>query len=218
MKRVLNISIAVLLLLTATFSYGRNKSTHFAPPPVFWNVFEATANKNNVSLTWIVTEYNNKVFIIQHSTNGYDWNDVDSVKTKNSPLTLDDYHYTHINNLDGRQYYRVKQVDIDEENVGFSKVLSVVLRSDKKAAEKPAISFSPNPATDQVRIVSNEKDQTNNIYNGAKIYDLSGKLVADKIVQSHTNIIILTDLPIGIYIARIECSNGKVFTQKIIKQ
>jgi hypothetical protein len=217
MRHFLTLSIAVSLLLTATLSYGRTKSAHSAPP-VFWNVFEATAVKNSVTLTWVVTEYNNKSFFIQHSTNGNDWKDVDSIKSKNSPLTLDDYHFTHINNLNGRQYYRIKQVDIDVENIGYSKVLSVVLRSETKKEEPRAtISFSPNPAKDQVRIVSTEIVDEN-VYTGAKIYDLSGKLVADKILQSHTNIIILTDLPIGIYIARIECSNGKVFTQKIIKQ
>lgn len=216
MRQFLNLSIAMVLLLTSIFSYARTKSAHFAPP-VFWNVFEATPGKNSVTLTWIVTEYNNKSFYIQHSTNGHDWKDVDSIHSKNSPLTLDDYHYTHINNLDGRQYYRVKQVDIDVKNTGYSKVVSVVLRSENKEAIKPAISFSPNPATDQVRIVSSGENN-DNVYTGAKIYDLSGKLVADKILQNHTNIIILTDLPIGIYIARIECSNGKIFTQKIIKQ
>lgn len=217
MRHFLTLSIAMLLVLSATFSYGRMNSGHFAPP-VFWNVFEVNVSKNTVSLTWIVTEYNNKSFYIQHSTNGNDWKDIDSIHSKNSPLTLDDYHFTHTNNLNGRQYYRVKQVDIDVKNVGYSKVLSVFLRSENnEAAIKPSISFSPNPTTDQVRIVSNESNDEN-VYTGAKIYDLSGKLVADKIVQSHTNIIILTDLPIGIYIARIECSNGKIFTQKIIKQ
>jgi hypothetical protein len=217
MRQSLNLSIATLLLLSATFSYARTSSGNFAPPPVFWNVFEATAVKNNVTLTWVVTEYNNKNFYIQHSTNGNDWKDIDSIDSKKSPLTLDEYHFTHINKLNGRQYYRVKQVDIDVKNTGYSKVVSVVLRSENSDVIKPSISFSPNPATDQVRIVSNGENN-DNVYTGAKIYDLSGKLVADKILQNQTNIIILTDLPIGIYIARIECSNGKIFTQKIIKQ
>ena len=216
MRQFLNFSIAMLLLLTATFSYGRTSSGQFTPP-VFWNVFDVVAVKNSVTLTWVVTEYNNKSFYIQHSTNGRDWKDIDSMNSKNSPLTLDDYHYTHTNNLNGRQYYRVKQVDIDQDNIGFSKVVTVVLRSETTETVKPTISFSPNPATDHVRIVSSEQN-SDNTYTGAKIYDLSGKLVADKILQSHSNIIILTDLPIGIYIARIECSNGKIFTQKIIKQ
>jgi trimeric autotransporter adhesin len=219
MNKFFNLLMALSLVLIATISYGRIRSAHFAPP-VFWNVFEATAVKNNVTLTWIVTEYNNKNFYIQLSSNGSDWKDIDSIKTKNSPLSLEDYHYSHINNREGRQYYRVKQVDIDKENIGYSKVVSLVLRPEQKVqvVEKPAISFLPNPATDQVRIVNNDNANGENVYTGAKIYDLSGKMVADKKLQSHTNIIIITDLPIGIYIAQIQCSNGKVFTEKIIKQ
>lgn len=215
MNKLVKLLIALLLVLTATFVNARVSSVNFVPP-VFWNVFEVTATKNNVLLKWVVTEYNNKNFYIQHSYNGTDWEDIDSINSKNSPLTLDDYSYTHINKHEGRHYYRIKQIDIDMNRTGFSKVLTVTLKKEKLSADKEGISFSPNPATDQVRIVNN--DGSDDSFSGAKIYDLSGKLVADKKLQKYTNTIFITDLPNGIYIARVENNDGTTFTHKFIKQ
>lgn len=167
-------------------------------------------------LKWIVTEYNNKGFYIQHSLNGSDWKDIDSISSKNSALTLDEYFYSHKNTLDGRQYYRLKHISGDLTQTGYSEVVTVMLRKEKQNIVKQVISFSPNPATDQVRIIN--EDGSNKIYSKAKIFDLSGKKVADKKLESHTNTIIITELPAGIYLIRAECNDGTSLSQKIIKQ
>lgn len=215
MANISKLLITALFVLTTDLSFGRVLTGHYAPP-VFWNVFDATVNKNQVALKWEVTEYNNKSFYIQHSTNGNAWEDIDSIKSKNSPFSLEEYRYTHIIKQGGRHYYRVKQIDIDQNRTGFSKVLTVIVEKTEQDMEKPGIHFSPNPATDHVRIVNSEG--ADNFYTSARIFDLSGKLVAEKKLQSHTNTINISELPAGIYFARVACQDGKIFTQKITKQ
>jgi hypothetical protein len=200
---------AVLLMLTTTFTYGRISDLN--APPVFWNIFDANVKKGNtVELSWVVTEYNNKSFYIQHSLNGSDWEDVAHVPSKNSPESLEDYSYTHINSLSGKHYYRIKQVDISVDRTGYSKVITVELKNDKD------VIIWPNPATDQIRIVNNGRGA--DFYAKAQIFDLSGTMRAEKKLQSGINTIAVNELPPGHYLVRIESNNGAINKQKFIKQ
>ena len=81
---------------------------------VFWNKFEVVVTeKNDVVLTWNVTEYNNKSFRVQHSTDGIKWEDIALVQSKNSGESMTDYTYTHPNRGKGKHFYRLQ--DIDDE-------------------------------------------------------------------------------------------------------
>lgn len=206
---------ALLMLMITTFSFGRGAFMVTAPP-VFWNVFTAEVKNNSIVLKWVVTEYNNKAFYIQHSLNGSDWKDIDSINSKKSALSLDDYSYTHKNNVDGRQYYRLRHISGDLTQTGYSEVVTVMLRKENQNKVKQGISFSPNPATDQVRIINEEGSDM--FYSKATIFDLSGKIVAEKKLDSHTNTITIKELPVGIYLVRAEHSDGSSISQKIVKQ
>lgn len=211
-------AVTILSVLATVSVYGKKASVTMAPPPVFWNVFTGEVIKNKVVLKWVVTEYNNKMFYIEHSLNGNDWKTIDSVPTKNSPLTLDDYSYSHANELDGRQYYRIRQVDIDVVNDGYSRVVTLVLRQENRdeARNSSPVSVTPNPATDLVRIVN--ADGSDKYYVKATIYDLGGKLMMEKKIDGHSNMVSIKELPAGIYLMRAQGDNGTFFTQKIIKQ
>jgi hypothetical protein len=207
-RNIFKAMTAVLLMLTTIFTYGRVSPV--SAPPVFWNIFHAIVKKDNaVLLSWVVTEYNNKSFYIQHSVNGSDWKDVAHIPSKNSPESLEDYSYTHINNLNGKQYYRIKQVDINIDRTGYSKVITVELKSDKD------IIIWPNPVTDQIRIINNS---TNSVATKAQVFDLSGRMMAEKKLQPDINMIPANELPAGTYLVRIEYNNGLIYNQKIIKQ
>lgn len=209
-------TVATVWLVLVAIALNSKQSLAAAPPPVFWNVFTGEVIKGKVVLKWVVTEYNNRMFYIEHSTNGNEWKTVDSVNTKNSPLTLDDYAYTHDNKLEGRQYYRIRQVDLEAANSGYSKVVSLILTHSQTDAQASPISLTPNPATDMVRIIN----ETGSIrqFVKAMIYDLGGKLVAEKNIEKHSNIVSIKDLPAGIYMMRAQGENGNFFAQKIIKQ
>ena len=186
-------------MIIATFSYGR----------VFWNKFEVTNNNGTVLLTWNVTEYNNKSFVVQHSLNGIDWEDIAVIKSKMSAESMTDYSYKHSNKLNGKQYYRLKDIDIDLTSTGNSPVKTLILENKKQDA-----AIWPNPVVDHV-IISND-DVT--VYTTAKIVDLTGKLMKEIKLDPKVTEIPVNNLPTGIYIVRMENASGDSFTKKIVKQ
>src|SRR5690349_13198969 len=103
--------VAAALVLMASIADAR----------VFWNKVEATSNSEGlVTLTWNVTEYNNKQFEVQHSTDGIKWEIIGIVASHNSPQSMTDYTYSYKNRQGGKQYYRLKDIDVDISYSSFS--------------------------------------------------------------------------------------------------
>ena len=177
---------------------------------VFWNKFEVSANKDNiVELTWNVTEYNNKSFIVQHSVNGTDWDDIAIIQSKNSAETMTDYSYTHQNRLGGKQFYRLKDIDVDTKSIGISPVKTLMLENNKDA-----VSVWPNPTTHFINIANSK----NNNYTKVGIYDLMGKTMIETKLNTGINEIPVSQLPSGTYLLKIENSQGESTSRKIVKQ
>ena len=198
---------ATLLILMLTITNDLLAS----PFRVFWNKFEATiANDNTVVLTWNVTEYNNKNFVVQHSVDGTKWETIAIIQSQNSAESMTDYSYTHKNKLTGKQYYRLKDIDVDISYTSFSPIKTLVLKDDKQV-----VAIWPNPATDRITIANNNNGDT---YTNAKIFNLAGKMMTEKKLESHTNEISINELPAGTYIVKLENNKGTSFNQKIVKQ
>jgi hypothetical protein len=176
---------------------------------VFWNKFEVTAGSDNtVTLNWNVTEYNNKSFIVQHSINGADWEDISIIPSKNSAETMTDYTFTHINKLNGKQFYRLKDFDIDTKSITTSPIRSLVL------SNRQTLLVWPNPATNYIAI----QNDNSGSYTQASIYDLTGKLLIRQNLSPNINQVTVSALSAGIYLVRIENELGLAQTQKIVKQ
>jgi len=200
----------MLVILMAVFT-----NTLLASPVaefrVFWNKVEATVTKDNtVILTWNVTEYNNKTFVVQHSVDGVHWEDIAIIQSKNSAESMTDYSYTHRNNLSGKQYYRLKDIDIDISSSSFSPVKTLMLKNDNQG-----ITVWPNPATDHIVIENNDHS---NLYTKATIFNLAGKMILERKLGSEVNAIAINELSAGTYIVKIENSKGVFQSQKIVKQ
>jgi len=175
--------------------------------PVMWTNFNISVQNNNkVTLQWEVQEYNNKKFYVEHSTDGTNWEDLAVISNKQSKESTESYSYSHINSLNGRQYYRIKQVDIDEKT-SFSEVLSVTLKN-----EKNTFNIWPNPATDQVRISGTSA------WARAQVFDLSGRMFSETRSQGNNGVIDISKLPTGTYLVKVQTDNGTVFSQKVFKQ
>ena len=203
-------SLVALFMFMVTFTNAR-LATSAANFRVFWNKFEVTkTNDNTVVLTWNVTEYNNKTFSVQHSVDGLKWEEIALIQSKNSAESITNYSYTHTNKLNGKQFYRLLDIDVDRGSTGFSPVKSLVLKNDKQA-----IAIWPNPATDHIVITNTDN---NDMYTKARIFDLTGKVMSEMKLVSNTNKIAINELPTGTYIVKIENTNGTSYSQKIVKQ
>jgi hypothetical protein len=206
----IRLTAVVILLAIATFSYGKTMRP-FEVQTVFFNSFEIKAENNVLEMTWVVTEYNNKNFVIQHSLDGADWEDIAFIPSKNSPESLVGYSFKQSTSISGRHYYRLKHTDIDLKKIGYSPIKMINVTE-----EKPAISVWPNPAKDVVSISNNGKGI--NRYTTGNIFDLSGRKVLAIKLEDGTNTINISSLPTGTYLLYLENNDGNSFNQKIIKQ
>jgi Secretion system C-terminal sorting domain len=143
-----------------------------------------------------------------YSINGTDWQDIAFVQSHNSPESMTDYSYKHSNKVKGKQFYRLKDVDVDHGSTGFSPVKTLIVKQ-----EKQVVAIWPNPVTSQL-LISNDKS----IYTKAKVFDLTGKIMIERNLEPETTQIPVSELPAGTYIVKIENNKGIAYTQKIVKQ
>ena len=201
------LAVTLLILMVSLTDVSASPTREFR---VFWNRVEASITKDNtVILTWNVTEYNNKTFIVQHSVDGIKWEDIALVQSQDSHESMTDYSYTHKNKLTGKQYYRIKDIDIDVSSSSLSPVKILILKSDH-----PVVAVWPNPATDHILI----ENSGNNNYTKATIYNLTGKVMIESNLGAEVNNISINELSAGTYIVKIQNSKGDSQSQKIIKQ
>lgn len=77
------------------------------------------------------------------------------------------------------------------------------------------ISVYPNPFSNAIKIVSDSKsDLTGKIL---RLYDITGRLFKTQTIQSQNTVLDVSNLPSGMYILKIEDSNGSLI-YKLIKQ
>lgn len=180
-----------------------------AAPPVFWNVFEVKVDsEDSVSLHWLVTEYNNKSFWVEHSTDGINWSVVATIPSKNSAESLEAYSFKHANRQDGRHYYRVKHQDINDFKVGFSMVRVINITHEKKET----IRIVPNPATDNITINNSMGE-----YSEFTIVDLFGKVMLHRSLPAQSLTVPIDRLPSGTYLVSLKRMNKGVESQRIVK-
>ncbi|MDR0792351.1 MAG: T9SS type A sorting domain-containing protein, partial [Chitinophagaceae bacterium] len=119
--------------------------------PITLLSFTAEAQTNNtVLLQWATaTETNNKGFSIQRSADGANWTDlsfVNSMATGGNSSVQNNYQYTDNNPFAGENYYRLKQIDLNNA-ANYSAVQQ--LNFNKQAT---ALQVLPNPASGDVRV------------------------------------------------------------------
>jgi hypothetical protein len=179
--------------------------------PVKWISFNASAKDNDhINLDWKVMELQNKGFYVQHSEDGSKWEDIGFIKSRNIPETEENYSFSYLTALSGKQYYRIKQVDIDgKESYSVVRILNFT-------ESNSSLAIWPNPARNMINI-ANDGDKDGSIAK-TQLFNLSGKLSMEKQLQKGLNSIDISSLAPGAYIVKTNTNKGDSFTQKIIKQ
>jgi hypothetical protein len=172
------------------------------PLPVELTRFELEIIDNaSVVLHWeTASEQNNKGFEVQRSLNTTDWETIGWVDGNGNSNT--NHVYTYIDNapFSGTNYYRLKQVDIDDK-FEFSKILLANLNPHKD------LIFFPNPVVDNLYI-SSTKDIKQIL-----VYDNTGKCVMNtSLVDNNIDLSILSR---GIYFIEIKASDNESIGEKI---
>jgi hypothetical protein len=101
--------------------------TQFTNLPVKMVSFTGTyiESQSSVLLRWTTAqEMNSRSFLIETSVNGFDWKLAGSVKAAGTTDRQQNYQYTDAHPVQGRNYYRLRQEDIDGR-YEYSKVVMV---------------------------------------------------------------------------------------------
>lgn len=108
--------------------------------------FEGRERNEEVLLNWTTAfETENKGFEIQHSLDGYYWDNIGFVPGQDYAFELLDYQFVDGNPAIGNNYYRLKQIDFDGKN-NYSKVIRVNFN------KKTDFQLFPNPVADYLNI------------------------------------------------------------------
>jgi hypothetical protein len=179
--------------------------------PVHSLIFDASASMNTSLLKWQTSEeHNSKEFVVERSIdNGQRWQTIATVPAAGHSNTVRNYSYTDINPIDNLNFYRLKQVDQDNQFI-YSKVLPVQI----KFLNTWYKSY-PNPVKGIFFVASKKKEDQQVIIS---ILDESGKIVFRKksLLKTGTPFRIeLSNLCAGEYFIKIS-NETKTESEKII--
>ncbi len=97
----------------------------FSTLPVQWQSFTAKKQNNNVLLNWATAaEQNAQDFVIQHSSNGQNWQQVGLIAAAGNSNSENNYQFVHTKPVTGNNYYRLLQRD-KNGNTAYSTIETV---------------------------------------------------------------------------------------------
>lgn len=163
--------------------------------PVELTSFIGNVQNDQVSLSWsTASQLNFSHFEVEHSRNAQEWSMLTSIKGEGTTNEFKEYSYTHPEAHNGKNYYRLRMVDLDE-TFEYSDIVSAQVSANN------IVALSPNPTQGgNVRYTMNftpeEGDQL-------VVYDLMGGIVQANPVVSFTGELTLSSsLLRGTYLVR----------------
>ena len=181
--------------------------------PVRWLSFTASnVEQNKAQLQWTTaTEQNNRGFTIQRSTDAQTYINIGFVPASgggNSNASRQ-YQFKDANPLNGINYYRLQQMDVDG-HYSYSEIRTVNFNRPGSVKVYPAI--TQNQLT--IELANGLVADRSTIL---RLVDVSGKIHVSKPMRLSKEMMYLQGLPAGIYLLQIQ-HQRKIYHQKIIKE
>ncbi len=200
----------------ANYTVGAITNRIVAPPtslPVKMINFTAETQKQTVELKWTTaTEQNSKVFEVQRSKNGTDYQTIGKVNAAGTSNTSLNYQFTDKKPLQEQSYYRLNIVDFDGHQE-YSTLVAV--RFTEKTAEWCHI--YPTEINDKITVViaNNELPQNTEI----KLTNAIGATIKQQTLDAATTFteFLTGDLPAGIYYLYLQKGDSQ-HTHKLVKK
>lgn len=116
-----------------------------APLPVTLTSYKAAPENKFSLLNWTTeSEYNNDYYILEHSTDGRNFEFLDEISGQGTVNQISKYEYLHKTPIIGDNYYRLTQTDFD----GTQEVLGTRVVNFK--TDEVIVNIQPNPMSDQM--------------------------------------------------------------------
>jgi hypothetical protein len=181
--------------------------------PVELLSFSGTCANEQVDLSWqTASEHNSLSFDLEKSRDGEVWSVINTQAAAGNSTQLLTYTYSDKMALEGNNYYRLSQYDID----GASKVYDVI-NVKCSGSSKGYFSTYPNPTTGAFQVVLNNTELLGTSV--LNIFDTKGSLILHRTVDVKVgiNLFSVQDLQLAPGIYYISITNGDKSTE-VIKQ
>ena len=176
--------------------------------PVELVEFTAKAEAGGVRLNWTTaTEVNNDHFTIERSADAVIYEALTRIQGQGTTTSTTSYEAWDQRPLEGRAYYRLKQVDIDGSST-YSEVVEV--QSGTSLTDQ--FESYPNPTRGQLFIQKRNSDQRTYPF---RLLNIAGKMLHHGLIQEEKVSISLTDLTPGIYILEVSDANQTLYREKV---
>lgn len=173
--------------------------------------FKASCENNSINISWATaSETKNKLFELQRSIDGINYTTIAFIDGHVTSNQQHSYAFTDIAENQVIYYYRLKQVDIDNQ---FHYIGLIASTESSCYQEENNLLVYPNPASGIIYIKqTNEKDSEIEIINdcGATVFYSNKKPDSQKTINIETN-----TFAAGIYAIRVK-NNEKVYVKKVL--
>lgn len=167
-----------------------------SPLPVeFLNISATPVKEDFAQIDWTTaSERNNSHFVVEKMISNNEWDEIGKVAGAGFSVETLNYSFIDKNPVAGLSYYRVRQVDFDE-NYSFSDITSLKYNTEE-------LKVYPNPSEGLFNIFWDENLVGEN--SQIEIFNLQGKLVRSfDLGNDSKNSIDLTDVDSGCYILKL---------------
>ncbi len=177
--------------------------------PVTWIYVNGQLQNNTALIKWATaSESNTQKFEIEHSSNGISYTKIGTVAAAGYSSITKHYEFLHNVPAIGKNYYRIKQIDLD----GRFTYSSIIVLQNKDS--KTNIIIAPNPVLNEATILFNETGNKT-----LQLLTAAGHIVYTEKINGTNNryTINMSRLSSGVYLLRLYTANG-IELRKIIKQ
>lgn len=192
--------------VTSFSPFTLGSSTSVNPLPVHLLNFSAVAQSSNIMVKWSTTsEINNDYFSVEKSLDGKNWMAIGDVNGAGNSEALSNYNFVDANPVNGVQYYRLKQVDVNGDFT-YSSIAPVNFSNNSISQ----LNIFPMPASTSLNIeLPGVSEMSVSIYNanGQKVYDNNSGNVLSIDIQNFAA---------GLYMVEVKADN-QIFSSKFLK-
>lgn len=187
--------------LTGSTSNWSNQSFTL---PVSFTSFTATKVESTALLQWqTAQEENSREFVVERSLDGSSYTSIGSVAAAGNSQTPTSYSFTDASPLKGRNYYRLKEIDLDNRSI-YSNIRIVVFGS---LSDQKLSWYVTGSNSVQVTL----SDGSNESFS---VSDISGHILQKG--QLVSGKVQLGQLPGGIYFVRVLSFTGQKLNTKVL--
>ncbi|MBZ0200975.1 MAG: T9SS type A sorting domain-containing protein, partial [Ignavibacteriaceae bacterium] len=199
----------------AVSGYGlvlRYEDTSYVPVELI--SFKGKIENEKITLSWqTASELNNRGFQIEKSFDKENWFSIGFIEGKGTSTKINNYSFTDNNIITGAQYYRLRQVDHNEQHK-FSDILEVIGNSMVTFQLYPSY---PNPFNSST-VILYQVPHTSFI--NISLYNITGEKIIEIVNEEksqglHKELFQSSLLPSGIYFVRMTTNSGFYSVNKI---